>query len=158
MKTVLLAAALALPAAGCAAQTTPASAAPDPAQPRVEACVDSVIGSPAMSVEVMRQTERRYWPEPVPREQYRLSMLSERLGAHLREGHPFPASVDEFAGPVAEVPWLSTCDPWGHRVRIGRQDREFELRSAGPDGVFQTADDLVVTGLAPRPSEAVPAP
>jgi hypothetical protein len=149
MKTVLLVAALSLSAAGCAAQTTPAPA-PGPAQPRVEACVDSVTGSPAMSVEVMRQTERQYWPDLVARQTYRLTMLSERLGAHLREGRPFPSSVDEFAAPVAEVPWLSTCDPWGHRVRVSRQDREYELRSAGPDGVFGTADDLTVTGLAPR--------
>src|SRR5215213_2690645 len=116
MKIVLFAAALALPAAGCAAQTTPAPT-PGPAQPQIETCVDSVTGSPAMSVEVMRQTERQYWPDLMAREQYRLTMLSERLGSHLREGKPFPTSVNEFAAPVAEVPWLSTCDPWGHRVR-----------------------------------------
>jgi hypothetical protein len=150
MKTVLLAAALALPVAGCAAQTRPAPAsAPGPSQPRAEACVDTAAGSPAMSVQVMRETEQHYWPDPVAREEYRLSMLAERLGAHMREGHPFPSSVGEFAGPVPEVPWLSTCDPWGHRVRLGRQEREFELRSAGRDGVFGTADDLVKTGLVP---------
>jgi len=149
MKTVLLAVFLALPAAGCAAQTTPA---PGPAQPRAEACVDTVAGSPAMSVEVMRQTEQHYWPDLVKREEYRLTMLSERLGAHMREGKPFPTRLDEFAAPVPEVPWLSTCDPWGHRVRLSRSEREFELRSAGPDGVFGTADDVTRTGLAPRPA------
>jgi hypothetical protein len=147
MKTLLLALAVALPAAGaCTAQQSP--------QPRtagVETCVDSITGSPAMSVEIMRQTEQRYWPELPAREEYRLSMLHERLGAYLREGHAFPTRVDEFAAPIAEVPWLSTCDPWGHRVRLSAGDREYELRSAGPDGVFSTADDLVATGLMPRP-------
>jgi hypothetical protein len=148
MKVLVLAFAVALPAAAaCTAQQAPH---PHPADAsRGEACVDSVTGSPAMSVETMRQTERQYWPEPVAREEYRLTMLIERVGAHVREGHPFPASVSDFAAPVAGVPWLSTCDPWGHRVRISRQDREFELRSAGPDGVFGTADDVVKTGLAP---------
>ena len=153
MKTPLCAAALALASAACAAQQV-APAQPDPSQPRAEACVDSVTGSPAMSVQVMRETERHYWPEPVPREEYRLSMLQERLGAYLREGRPFPTRMDEFAAPIAEVPWLSTCDPWGHRVRISRTDREYELRSAGPDGAFDTADDIVKTGLAPRPAGA----
>jgi hypothetical protein len=155
MKTLLLAAALALSAAACSAQT-PAPPAPAPSGAQAQACVDSVIGSPAMSLQVMRQTEQQYWPQPIPREQYRLTMLSERLGAHMREGHPFPVSVDEFAPPIAEVPWLSTCDPWGHRVRLARQGREFELRSAGPDGVFLTADDLVQTGLVPNPRPSAP--
>ena len=157
MKILLPAAALALSAAACAAQNPPPSSPPPGASgAQAQACVDSVVGSPAMSLQVMRQTEQQYWPQPIPREQYRLTMLSERLGAHLREGHSFPVSVDEFAPPIAEVPWLSTCDPWGHRVRVGRQGREFELRSAGPDGVFQTADDLVQTGLLPNPRAAAP--
>ena len=153
MKILVLALAAVLPAAAaCTAQQAPH---PQPVDPnRGEACVDSVTGSPAMSVETMRQTERQYWPEPVARAEYRLSMLIERLGAHMREGHPFPTSVNEFAAPIAEVPWLSTCDPWGHRVRVSRQGREFELRSAGPDGVFGTPDDLVKTGLAPSPRPA----
>jgi len=153
MKIVLLAAALSLPVVGCAAQRPPASA-PAPSGARAETCVDTAAGSPAMSVQVMRETERHYWPEPVAREEYRLTMLTERLGAHLREGHPFPTSLEEFAPRIPEVPWLSTCDPWGHRVRLGRQEREYELRSAGPDGVFDTADDLVKTGLAPTPRPA----
>jgi len=156
MKIVRLAAAFTLSAAACAAQNPAPAAPPAPSGPQAQACVDSVVGSPAMSLQVMRQTEQQYWPQPIAREQYRLTMLSERLGAHLREGHPFPVSVDEFAPPIAEVPWLSTCDPWGHRVRVARQGREFELRSAGPDGVFQTEDDLVQTGLVPNPRPPAP--
>jgi len=149
MKIPLLAAVLVLSASACAAQRV-VPAQPDPGEPRAEACRDSVTGSPAMSVQVMRETEQHYWPDPVKREEYRLTMLQERLGAHLREGRAFPVRMDEFAAPVAEVPWLSTCDPWGHRVRLSRADREYELRSAGPDGVFGNADDIFRTGLAPR--------
>lgn len=149
MKPLLCAAVLCLTAGACAAQQS-SSAQPDPALPQAEACRDSVTGSPAMPVSVMRESERHYWPDLVARQEYRLTMLQERLAAHLRAGRPFPARVDEFAAPIAEVPWLSTCDPWGHRIRLARTDREYELRSAGPDGVFLTADDIVKTGLTPR--------
>jgi len=146
---ILVCAALLVFAAACAAPSaTPAQ--PAPLGPRAEACHDSVTGNAAMSVQVMRETEQHYWPELTARETYRLTMLQERLGAHLREGNPFPARLEQFAPPVAEVPWLSTCDPWGHRVRFSRVDQQFELRSAGPDGVFDTADDLVRSDLIPR--------
>ena len=149
MKRLACAAALSLTAAACAAQGA-SSAQPAPAGPRAEACRDSVTGSPAMPLQVLRESEQHYWPELVPRQEYRLTMLQERLGAQLRSGRAFPARLDEFAPPVAEVPWLSTCDTWGHRIRLSRVEREYELRSAGPDGVFETADDIVKTGLVPR--------
>lgn len=37
-------------------------------------------------------------------------------------------------------------DLWGRPVRYTRQAREFEVRSAGPDGGFDTGDDIVVAG------------
>lgn len=148
MKSLLCAAALCLSATACAAQQVP-PAQPDLAQ-QVEACRDSVTGSPAMPLQVLRESEQHYWPELAARQEYRLTMLQERLAAQLRAGRPFPERLEEFAPPVAEVPWLSTCDTWGHRIRIARTDREYELRSAGPDGVFATADDIAKTGLVPR--------
>jgi hypothetical protein len=147
MKSALCAAVLCLSAAACAAQQG-STAQPNPAQG--EACRDSVTGSPAMPVSVMRESERHYWPGLIERQEYRLTMLQERLGARLREGRPFPTRIDDLSPPVVEVPWLSTCDAWGHRVRIARSDREYELRSAGPDGVFGNGDDIVKTGLVPR--------
>src|SRR4051794_25248027 len=96
IKIFPLAAALALSAGACAAQQGSA-AQPEPAQPGVESCRDSVTGSPAMPVQVMRETEQHYWPELPEREAYRLTMLQERLGAYLREGRPFPTRLDEFA-------------------------------------------------------------
>jgi len=54
--------------------------------------------------------------------------LPENLGA-LRRFHP-------TAG--------STPDAWGRSIRYERlSDSSFRLRSAGPDGVFDTADDIV---------------
>ena len=38
----------------------------------------------------------------------------------------------------------STPDAWGRKIRYERlSDSSFRLRSAGPDGVFETADDIV---------------
>ena len=38
----------------------------------------------------------------------------------------------------------STPDAWGRKIRYERLlDSSFRLRSAGPDGVFETADDIV---------------
>jgi hypothetical protein len=78
-------------------------------------------------------------------------MLQERLLGFVRDNHKRPERLLEFADSVAEVPWLSTCDPWRHRVVYTPHGDEYELRSAGPDGILQTADDVVRTGLLPRP-------
>jgi hypothetical protein len=39
---------------------------------------------------------------------------------------------------------MGLLDAWGHAIRYERlSDSSFRLRSAGPDGVFDTADDIV---------------
>lgn len=114
----------------------------------VEACSDTAItGNTGMSRETMLAAERQTSPDPVAREDYRLQMLSERAGAWERESGRAPERLYDFAAPVAEVPWLGTCDPWGHRVVFTRSGDLFHLRSAGPDGRFGTADDLVREGM-----------
>lgn len=155
IRTVFLASVLAACALPCAAQDAhrPARAAAvlaaaDTAR-GVEACSDTAFtGNTGMAREAMAHAQDERWPEPNDREDYRLMMLSERLGSFQRESGKRPRSLQEFAPPVAEVPWLSTCDPWGHRVRFTpTTGDEFELRSAGADGVFGTADDRVQGGL-----------
>ena len=41
-------------------------------------------------------------------------------------------------------------DPWGRTVRYTFRERNYELRSAGADGSFDTADDIVVLGQLGR--------
>lgn len=41
-------------------------------------------------------------------------------------------------------------DIWRRPVRYQHQEREFEVRSAGPDGVFDTGDDIAVAGQLGR--------
>jgi hypothetical protein len=45
---------------------------------------------------------------------------------------------------------LRTVDVWGRALRYQVDGREYELRSAGPDGDFDTADDIFVTGRLGR--------
>ena len=129
--------------------------------PRAEACADTITGNVAMTPAQLRAAETQSWPEPAARAEYRLTMLAERLTGFVRDKQKRPLRLFEFADSVAEVPWLSTCDPWGHRVVFNPRGDEFELRSAGPDGVIGTADDITRDGLLPRvrpTAGAAPAP
>jgi len=137
-------------------------ALPCAAQDRAEACVDTITGNDAMSVPMLRAAETERWPDLSVRAAYRLSMLGERMGAWQRETLRIPRALFDFADRVAEVPWLSTCDPWRHRVRFTPRGDEWELRSAGPDGLFATPDDLHGEGMFVREARehaaATPAP
>ena len=133
------------------------AAAPQP-RPRAEACVDTLPGKEGMTREQLRAAELERSPEPTPRAAYRLTMLQERLLGFVRQNQKRPERLFEFADSVAEVPWLSTCDPWRHRVVYTPREDEYELRSAGPDGILKTDDDIVQTGLLPRVSRRAAAP
>jgi hypothetical protein len=123
-----------------------AFAIPAAAQERAEACTDSITGNPVMSIAQLREAEMERWPEAAPREEYRLMMLEARIEGYMHQTGRRPERLFDFSEAVAEVPWLSTCDPWGHRVAFIPRGDEFELRSAGPDGAIGTADDLVQGG------------
>lgn len=144
-----------------------AIALPCAAQDRAEACVDTITGNAVMTVALLRDTENRYWPDLADRARYRLSMIGERMGAWQREQKRIPRQLFDFADRVAEVPWLSTCDPWSHRIRFTPRGDDWELRSAGPDGLFATTDDVTGEGMFVRdvlgagrshPSAAPPTP
>src|SRR5829696_4066997 len=91
-----------------------ATALPCAAQDRAEACVDTITGNAVMSVAQLRAAENERWPDLAERAEYRLSMIGERLGAWQREQKRIPMELFGFMERVAEVPWLSTCDPWLH--------------------------------------------
>lgn len=42
------------------------------------------------------------------------------------------------------------ADIWGRDIRFRPLQNRFELRSAGPDGIFETADDIIVLGQVGR--------
>lgn len=70
----------------------------------------------------------------------------ESLGRVILEyasgGEGLPASLEALRSfnPAASV----RADPWGRRLRYEKLSEDsFRLTSAGPDGVFGTADDVV---------------
>ena len=87
-------------------------------------------------------------------EVYGLLQESNRVAAHLeiskltavvarfqrRTGHP-PRSLDELIpGDLLGF----RPDPWGNAFIYRRSSEEFEVRSAGPDGVVGTDDDVTL--------------
>jgi hypothetical protein len=71
-----------------------------------------------------------------------LESLSREVLTYAADGQGLPESLDALRRfrPTA----VAFSDAWGRMIRYERlADSSFRLRSAGPDGVFETADDIV---------------
>ena len=77
--------------------------------------------------------------DPVLATGRRLVGLARRADWHARRMGGAPPTLRAFVG------FREPVDAWERRVRYTPQEWEFELRSAGGDGVFATGDDVVVT-------------
>jgi hypothetical protein len=70
-----------------------------------------------------------------------LEALSREVLSYATEGEGLPESLEalrRFHPTAAALP-----DAWGRRIRYERlSDSSFRLRSAGPDGEFDTEDDI----------------
>jgi hypothetical protein len=71
-----------------------------------------------------------------------LEGLSREILTFAGEGQGLPESLEalrRFHPTAGSLP-----DAWGRKIRYERlSDDSFRLRSAGPDGVFETDDDIV---------------
>jgi hypothetical protein len=71
-----------------------------------------------------------------------LEALSREVLNYATQGEGLPESLEalrRFHPTAATLP-----DAWGRRIRYEKlSDDSFRLRSAGPDGAFDTADDVV---------------
>lgn len=81
-------------------------------------------------------------------------VLSSRVAAHVQATGSLPASLAAVAGVDASM----TTDPWGtsYRLVATPDGGGFSIESAGPDGQFGTADDVVQQ--SPLPVGAAPPP
>ena len=52
-------------------------------------------------------------------------------------------TVDDLARDRAVAANVSLDDSWGHRYLVRCSEDETDITSAGPDGRFETADDIV---------------
>src|SRR5512135_1286769 len=71
-----------------------------------------------------------------------LETLAREILLYAGEAEGLPESLEALRRlhPAA----ASAADAWGRKIRYERlSDSSFRLRSAGPDGVFDTGDDIV---------------
>ena len=71
-----------------------------------------------------------------------LETLSREVLTYAAEGEGLPESLEALRrfNPSA----AAAVDAWGRKIRYERlSDTSFRLRSAGPDGAFDTDDDIV---------------
>ena len=71
-----------------------------------------------------------------------LESLSREVLSYAAEGNGLPDTLEvlrRFHPTAGALP-----DVWGRKIRYERlSDSSFRLRSAGPDGAFETEDDIV---------------
>lgn len=72
-----------------------------------------------------------------------LVRAADRVG---RRAGSLPATL----GQVSREPGVVLADSWGRAFRYSIEERGFETRSAGRDGTFDSADDIVAIGRLGR--------
>jgi len=84
----------------------------------------------------------KYLESKIKLTEVNLESLSRQVLSYATEGEGLPASLDalrRFHPTAGSLP-----DAWGTKIRYERlSDSSFRLRSAGPDRVFDTSDDIV---------------
>ena len=84
----------------------------------------------------------KYLESKIKLTQADLESLSREVLTYASEGEGLPESLEalrRFHPTAGALP-----DAWGRKIRYERlSDSSFRLRSAGPDGVFETRDDIV---------------
>lgn len=133
LKRGLVCLALSLPAVGCAASEPAPAREPKPTL--YNAKEEPAGGSHEADLEQMRAAQVRF---------------STALGVALRIGaaiyvtqHEKCPTVDEVVAAKLVSADLRTEDAWGKTYRITCPPAGPIVTSAGPDGVFETADDIV---------------
>jgi hypothetical protein len=89
-----------------------------------------------------------------------LSTQQDTVRVAIARLHGLVRTIDEVGRRVGVLPQAlvdphsppgcSGRDPWGRQVRYSVTGRAFEIRSAGPDGMMDTADDIVAIGRLGR--------
>ncbi len=84
-----------------------------------------------------------------------LKAISTLLDTYRLNIGSYPNSLDDLVAMPSDLPdpskWYKIAkepispDPWGRPIEYKGAGNSFELRSAGPDGQMNTADDIVVT-------------
>ncbi|HYR08198.1 MAG TPA: hypothetical protein VEQ60_10535 [Longimicrobium sp.] len=104
---------------------------------------------------VVADTERDLFPDPHVLTCVRMHATQNLLRHHARAVGRAPASLAEFLPPQGPMPIDFWRDGWDTEFRYGRRDDDhWELRGAGADRQFGTADDDVLEGWRTEPAGA----
>jgi len=90
-----------------------------------------------MATTVIADTDEDIWPDLRDRQGVYLRDLSRSLQAYARDHGALPESLGALPG------LRSQADLWGTQIVYERDGDVLTLRSAGPDRVVGTADDLL---------------
>jgi hypothetical protein len=111
-----------------------------------------VVG--AIAYAGFRASQRADTDEVVYRDPRRLTVMKlrviqQQIDSVLAVGALLPKSTDSLLGQLAPADreyWAQ--DAWKHPIRIDSVAAGYRVRSAGPDGIYGTSDDIVVMGQA----------
>lgn len=100
-------------------------------------------------------TEESLFPDPADRTRFRLIGLKIAVERFDSLRGRLPDRVQDFTviPPGLHEEQSYRYDAWRHPVVFTSIPPDFELRSAGPDGVLHTADDIVLTGVGRKKPE-----
>jgi hypothetical protein len=91
-------------------------------------------------------TDSDIWPDPMERTEVRIEVLRRYLADHFASEGAWPASLAAVLPTGRDDPIVGYgVDAWKRAFRYVPADTDYELRSAGPDGRFETSDDIVTT-------------
>jgi hypothetical protein len=122
------------PASRSEARTGGAAAAPRPARDTGRVSV------------VISDTDRDIWPDPEERTGVRIEILRKFLAERFASERVFPATLAEVLPTGPNDPFAGFgVDAWDRPFRYVPAADDYELRSAGPDGRFETPDDIATT-------------
>ena len=117
--------------------TSPVGARTLPAPGRDSASHETVIGD----------TDAMVFTDPVDLTRVRLVRLHWFIRDGASRTGELPPSLDHVLPQAIDARSRMEMlrDGWGRPFRYSRSDNDFEIRSAGPDGRFGSADDIVAT-------------
>jgi hypothetical protein len=95
-------------------------------------------------------TEESLWPDPLQRTWVRLSSLQHLIEGYVARTGKLPDALEDVIPHLIDRQVLAR-DAWGQMIRFRSLPGDYELVSAGVDGVFGNDDDIVARRASEMP-------
>lgn len=122
--------------------------------PRLRVLLKAAAGTTITCLLIWRflslmDSEEEVFRDPSDQARIRLTFARQHLERRRSENRKMPESLEEvFVGMSKDRRAYLELDPWNRAIRLSLDSSGYQLRSAGPDGVFNSSDDVVVAGTA----------